>query len=87
MVHGFGSISNYASIMGSIIALKKKLSSYPVLRQPDPTKPFEIVGDACDYAIGSALIQRHDGKPCVVAFAGRALHAAELNYSVQEKEC
>eukprot|EP01052_Picozoa_sp_SAG31_P017925 SAG31_NODE_1249_length_9118_cov_23.165318_6_plen_761_part_00 len=71
----------------AVTALKKKLSSYPVLRQPDPTKPFEIVGDACDYAIGSALIQRHDGKPCVVAFAGRALHAAELNYSVQEKEC
>eukprot|EP01052_Picozoa_sp_SAG31_P010131 SAG31_NODE_546_length_14230_cov_18.112660_1_plen_426_part_10 len=67
--------------------LKRLLTSHPVLRQPDPGKQFEIIGDACDYAIGSALIQRYDGVPCVVAYCSRALHAAELNYSVQEKEC
>eukprot|EP01052_Picozoa_sp_SAG31_P028067 SAG31_NODE_2676_length_5264_cov_576.907278_7_plen_297_part_00 len=67
--------------------LKQRLVSHPVLRQPDPAKQFEIIGDACDYAIGSALVQRYDEVPCVVAYCSRSLHAAELNYSVQEKEC
>eukprot|EP01052_Picozoa_sp_SAG31_P016229 SAG31_NODE_1067_length_10080_cov_26.831580_5_plen_268_part_00 len=58
--------------------LKRLLTSHPVLRQPNPGKQFEIIGDACDYAIGSALIQRYDGVPCVVAYCSRALHAAEL---------
>eukprot|EP01052_Picozoa_sp_SAG31_P012772 SAG31_NODE_754_length_12324_cov_3.930061_10_plen_68_part_00 len=35
--------------------LKQRLVSHPVLRQPDPAKQFEIIGDACDYAIGSAV--------------------------------
>ena len=67
--------------------MKIALTSHPVLRQPDPAIPFEIIGDACDYAIGSALVQRYDGVPAVVAYCSRALHNAELHYSVQEKEC
>eukprot|EP01050_Picozoa_sp_SAG11_P027752 SAG11_NODE_7151_length_1186_cov_1.182153_3_plen_89_part_01 len=57
-----------------------------VLRQPDYTREFVLYTDACDYAIGGALTQKHDGKPCVVAYTSRSLLGPELNYSVQEKE-
>ena len=40
----------------AFIALKRALCTYPVLRQPDSTKPFVDISDACDYAIGSCYI-------------------------------
>ena len=66
--------------------LKDAMTKYPVLRQPDYTQEFVLYTDACDYAIGGALTQKHDGKPCVVAYISRSLLGPELNYSVQEKE-
>ena len=62
------------------------MTSYPILRQPDFDKEFKVYTDACDYAIGAALTQIHEAKPCVVAYASRALLGPERNYSVQEKE-
>ena len=71
----------------AFIALKRALCTYPVLRQPDPTKPFVVISDACDYAIGSVLAnQLDDGTLVAVCYTSRCLHNAELNYSVQEKE-
>ena len=66
--------------------LKDAMTKYPILRQPDHTQEFVLYTDACDYAIGGALTQKHDGKPCVVAYTSRSLVGPELNYSVQEKE-
>ena len=49
---------------------------------PDYALPWELVSDACGYAIGAVLLQR--GKP--VAFAARSLTKAEQDYSATEQE-
>jgi hypothetical protein len=67
--------------------LKDRLTSEPVLRQPDWHKPFVIETDASEWAIGCTLLQMDsDGVLHPVAFDGRKLQGAELNYAVQEKE-
>jgi len=71
----------------AVADIKGALASYPVLRQFDPNLITEIWSDACDYACGGAMLQRHNEKLCVVAYTSRAFRGPELNYSVQEKEC
>lgn len=67
--------------------LKEALVSAPVLVQPDRAKPFTIETDASEWAIGFVLCQvGEDGKMHPVAFDGRKLKGAELNYPVHEKE-
>ena len=67
--------------------LKRALSSEPVLVQPDFARPFVIETDASEWAIGCCLLQiGPDGKLHPVAYDGRKLQGAELNYPVQEKE-
>lgn len=68
--------------------LKDKLTSAPVLKFPDFSRPFFIHADACDIGLGAALMQRDDnGRDVVVAYASRSLHKAERPYSTPEKEC
>lgn len=68
--------------------LKKRLTSYPILRQPDFSKPFILYTDASGIAIGAILCQvDDDGNEYVVAYASRKLKGAELNYGITEKEC
>lgn len=60
--------------------LKHSVTSAPVLRFPDFTRPFFIHTDACDAGLGAAPMQNgEDGRE--VAFASRALHKAEKPYS------
>jgi RNase H-like domain found in reverse transcriptase len=67
--------------------LKDALSNEPVLRQPDWNKPFVIETDASEWAIGCTLLQYDiDGAIHPVAYDGRKLQGAELNYAVHEKE-
>jgi hypothetical protein len=66
--------------------LKKRLTSAPVLRIPDPDLPYQLETDASDFAVG-AVLQQNDGdgwKP--VAFHSRRLSNAEENYPTHEKE-
>ena len=67
--------------------LKEALTSHPVLKQPDFKKPWIVASDASNYGIGAVISQEHEGKLCPVAYCSRLLRGAELNYSVQEKEC
>ena len=54
---------------------------------PDPNRPFSVVCDASDFAIGSALLQTdNDGRERVIAFESRQLKAAEKNHPVHDKE-
>jgi hypothetical protein len=62
--------------------VKSMITTAPVLAYYDPTKPLELENDACEYGLGSALLQ--NGKP--VAFASRALSQAERRYAQIEKE-
>ena len=43
--------------------------------------------DASNYGIGGYVFMVTGGNVCVVRFFSKALIGAELNWSVQEKEC
>jgi len=67
--------------------LKAAVTTAPVLIQPNPNKSYTIETDSSDFGNGMALYQEgDDGKMHPVAFDGRKLHGAELNYPTHEKE-
>ena len=54
---------------------------------PDPERPFSVVCDASDFAIGCALLQTDvDGRERAIGFESRQLKAAEKNYPAHDKE-
>ena len=63
-------------------ALKKLASKAPVLKIASKNKPFKVITDASNIAIGAILQQ--DGRP--VAYLGKKLDSAQRNYSVYDKE-
>ncbi|CAM8951139.1 unnamed protein product [Rhodiola kirilowii] len=66
--------------------LKRALTTTPIIRAPDWGKPFEVMCDASDYALGAVLGQREERKPVVIYYASRTLDTAQRNYSTTEKE-
>ena len=67
--------------------MKQSLVEAPVLALPDADKPFSVVCDASNFAIGSALMQKDDDSvDRVITYQSRLLKAAELNYPVHDKE-
>ena len=71
----------------SFEAIKQSLISAPILMIADHKKPFHVVCDASDYAIGCALMQHDDdGHERVISYQSRQLRQAERNYPVHDKE-
>jgi hypothetical protein len=67
--------------------LKKALTSAPILAYPDFQRQFILYTDASNKALGYVLGQRDDqGRERVIAYGGRALRGAKLNYGITEKE-
>ena len=62
--------------------LKLDLCDAPVLALPDPSKPYEVVADASDFAIGAVLLQ--DGRP--IAFESAKLKPSEVGWTTTDKE-
>ncbi|CAK1598775.1 unnamed protein product [Parnassius mnemosyne] len=63
--------------------LKDKLTSAPILRQPDFKVPFVIRTDASAYALGAVLMQGEEAKDeRLIEYASRLLTATECNYAV-----
>ncbi|KAE9335158.1 hypothetical protein PR003_g13153 [Phytophthora rubi] len=61
--------------------VKKSLASAPVLMLPDTSRPFHVVCDASDFAIGCALMQFDaEGRGRVVSYRSRQMKSAEKNY-------
>ncbi|POM60411.1 LOW QUALITY PROTEIN: Pol protein [Phytophthora palmivora] len=60
-------------------SIKESLLQAPILALPDPDRPFSVVCDASDFAIGCALLQAD-------ANWREHLKAAEKNYPVLDKE-
>ncbi|KAG4042552.1 hypothetical protein PC123_g21957 [Phytophthora cactorum] len=68
-------------------SIKASLHQAPILALLDETKPFSVVCDVSDYAIGCALLQNDaDGHERVISFPSRQLKAAERNYPVHDSE-
>nr|KAE8920838.1 hypothetical protein PF009_g28872 [Phytophthora fragariae] len=68
-------------------AVKKSLASVPVLMLPDTSRPFHVVCDASDFAIGCAPMQFDaEGRERVVSYQSRQMKPAEKNYPVHDKE-
>ena len=63
-------------------ALKKFLTSAPVLAQPDIDKPFNVHCDASRTRLGCVLMQ--DGH--VIAYASLQLKKDEVNYPTHDLE-
>jgi hypothetical protein len=66
----------------SFEALKKKLTTTPVLIQPDVHKPFSVYCDASYTRLGCVLMQ--EGR--VVAYSSRQLKIYERNYPTHDLE-
>ncbi|OWZ18555.1 hypothetical protein PHMEG_0007328 [Phytophthora megakarya] len=70
--------------------LKPALTETPVLVLPDFNKAFYLRTDASSYAVGGVLYQMHKSVPGEkeveqpIAFCGRKMKAAELNYPTHE---
>ncbi|GMF22647.1 unnamed protein product [Phytophthora fragariaefolia] len=68
-------------------AVKKRIASAPVLMLPDTSRPFHVVCDASDFAIGYALMQLDaEGLERIVSYQSRQMKPAEMNYPVHDKE-
>ena len=63
-------------------SVKDMITNSPTLAYYNPQKELILENDACDYGLGSVLLQ--EGKP--VAFASRSLSETEQRYAPIEKE-
>lgn len=67
--------------------LKEKLTSYPILRKPDFSKPFEVICDASILGLGAILTQRtEEGHEYPIIFSSRSLRNSEKNYGISKLE-
>ena len=67
--------------------LKELLTSAPLLKYPDFTKPFILETDASGDGLGAVLAQRQeDGLVRPIAYASRSLQKHERNYGITELE-
>ena len=68
-------------------ALKRAVTSEPVLVLPEVGFPFRLETDASDYACGAVLSQQQeDGRWLPVAYLSKSLTAPERNYEIHDKE-
>jgi hypothetical protein len=66
--------------------LKQSLISAPNMQPPDWNLPFETMCGASDYAVGSVLGQRKEGKVHTIYYASKTLNEAQVNYATTERE-
>ena len=62
--------------------LKQAISTEPVLKLPDFSKPFEVHTDASDRALGGVLVQENH----LIAFESQKWKDAKQRYSAHEKK-
>ncbi|GMF48610.1 unnamed protein product [Phytophthora fragariaefolia] len=74
------------SLVGMLPCTQTPSLHPPVLQLPDFDKPFGIRMDASNFAIGGVLFQNEGGLEHPIAYTGRKMKPAELNYLVREQE-
>ena len=70
----------------AVHALNKAIADPKCLAIFDPARDTSLTTNACQYAMGAVLAQTHDHGERPVAFLSKSLVAAQLNYSMWEKE-
>ncbi|GMF61243.1 unnamed protein product [Phytophthora fragariaefolia] len=76
-----------AECQSAFDAVKQGSTEAPILAVVDQDRPFHVVCDASDFAIGCALMQHdHEGRDRVVYYKSRQLKPAGRNYPVHDKE-
>ncbi|GJP64117.1 hypothetical protein CLOP_g21139 [Closterium sp. NIES-67] len=71
---------------GAWRTLKEAVKSAPMLKLPNPEKPFTLYIDWSSSGIGAVLCQEEEGLERVVAYASRSCSPAEGNYSSYKGE-
>eukprot|EP00794_Sanderia_malayensis_P005342 gene5342-6012_t len=67
--------------------LQSCLSEAPIVCYPNFDKDFIVYTDASNVGVGGILAQKQDdGSESVIAYASRALHGSERNWTTTEKE-
>nr|GEX54282.1 reverse transcriptase domain-containing protein [Tanacetum cinerariifolium]GEZ16923.1 reverse transcriptase domain-containing protein [Tanacetum cinerariifolium] len=66
--------------------LKENLTEAPILIAPNWDKPFELMCDASDYAVGAVLRERVEKHFRTIHYACKTMNQAETNYTTTEKE-
>ena len=66
--------------------LVQAFTTAPVLRHFDPEEPAIVETNACDFALGGILSQKHNGRLHPIAFHSRKFTEAEINYNTVDKE-
>nr|GEW17325.1 hypothetical protein [Tanacetum cinerariifolium] len=66
--------------------LKRKLTEAPILIALDWDLRFKLMCNACDFAIGAVLGQRHEKHFRPIHYASKTIIGAESHYTTSEKE-
>ncbi|KAI4885455.1 hypothetical protein NFI96_014403 [Prochilodus magdalenae] len=68
--------------------LKQRFTTAPLLKHPDPSKPFVVEVDASNVGVGAVLSQRSGEPPKLkpVAYYSHKLSPSERNYGIGDKE-
>lgn len=70
----------------AFLALKRLLTTAPVLGFADLSKPFELHCDASGFGLGAVLYQEQDNVKRVITYASRGLSQTERNYCAWKRE-
>ena len=66
--------------------LKGIFTSYPVLRNPDPTRRYILDTDASNVAVGATISQEYVDGRHPIAYFSKSLSPAERNYDIYDRE-
>jgi len=66
--------------------LKERFTSYPVLRNPDPTRRYIMDTDASQFAVGATISQDFPDGRHPIAYFSKSLLPAERNYDIYDRE-
>jgi len=70
----------------AFVTIKEAVAKAQIVRHPDTTRPFYIICDASDYAIGAVLMQEHNGIYYPIEFYSKLLDQNQRHWHISEKE-